>query len=151
VPEGLTVLKDACIAARAEVEHQKERSERQKKSTAHRSWTDDDGMVAWGSHKPPAASLASWRTGPGRPTALVGVGGGRGDVGAGRLARGRLDVGAVASRLAHPVATDEEAGFGQLTASAREGLISRRLSGRRRNRQYHHHLSGEDPHRWPSR
>ena len=44
--EGLTALKDACIAARAEVEDPKERPARQKKLRELRTWTDDDGMLA---------------------------------------------------------------------------------------------------------
>jgi Domain of unknown function (DUF222) len=45
--EGLVPLKDACLAARAEVEDPPKRAERQRATRSHRSFTDDDGMAAW--------------------------------------------------------------------------------------------------------
>jgi hypothetical protein len=43
--EGMVPLKDACIAAHAEVEDQVTRSQRQRATRSFRMWTADDGMV----------------------------------------------------------------------------------------------------------
>jgi uncharacterized protein DUF222 len=43
--QGMVPLKDACIAARAEVEDQAARSQRQRAARSFRMWTADDGMV----------------------------------------------------------------------------------------------------------
>ena len=44
--EGLIPLKDACLAAWAEVEDPADRAKRQQSKKSYKSWTDDDGMWA---------------------------------------------------------------------------------------------------------
>jgi len=44
--QGLAKLKDACVAARAEVEDPAERPARQQRLRGLHTWTDDDGMLA---------------------------------------------------------------------------------------------------------
>ena len=44
--KGMVPLRDACVAARAEVEDQDERSRRQRSIREHRHWIDADGMIA---------------------------------------------------------------------------------------------------------
>src|SRR5882724_11714103 len=44
--QGLVPLRDACVAARAAVEHPAKRRKRQHRDREFRSWTDHDGMLA---------------------------------------------------------------------------------------------------------